>query len=349
MARRLGALAVAVLMIAGAVVLRNHIDDDSGSSGGASDGGSETVALTCATELAVVCNALVEADPSVRATVEPAGVTADKLEATSGAIEGMDGWLVEAPWPDIVDGARQSSGTPSAFATTSDVLARSPLVMAMWNDRLAALLPNCANGALTWKCVSEVAGEKWSSIGGESAWQTVKPGFADPIDDGVGALVLAQAASSFLGTTNLSRSDFETDEFQNWITQLAGAVPQNPTFEDMLAIGQSAVDVVGTTEAEAGPALASSRDKDKITITYPAPMATADVVLASVDGASGGERLARIVSGDAGRRALAGAGWRVPDEPAVEGVDTSVSLPSASGLPSPGVIDALRDLWKGAR
>ena len=348
MARRLGALAVAVLVIAGAVVLRHHIDDDSVSSG-ASGGGSATVALTCTTELAAVCDALVKADPSVRATVEPAGVTAAKLEAASGAIEGIDGWLVEAPWPDIVDGARQSTGTPSAFATTTGVLARSPLVMAMWNDRLAAILPNCEDGALTWNCVSGVAGEQWSNIGGESAWQTVKPGFADPIDDGIGALVLAQAASSFLRTTNVSRADFETDEFQNWVTQLASAVPQNPTFEDMLTIGPSAVDVVGTTEAEAGPGLAASRDKDKITITYPAPMATADVVLASVDGASGGERLASIVSGDAGRRALAASGWRVPGQPVVDGVDSSVTLPSASGLPAPGVIDALRDAWKGAR
>jgi hypothetical protein len=345
MARRLVALAVALLLIAGALAIRNRIDDDSDSAGGSSNGGSGPVALTCATELAEACRALADADGSVIVVVEDAGKTAQRLE-TADTVDDVDAWLVEAPWPDIVDEARDRNGLPALFDGDPKVLARSPLVLAMWNDRLAAIVQHCDGGALTWKCIGEVAGEKWSTLDGEEAWGIVKPGFADPAVDGVGALVLGQAAVSFFGETDLSRDRFDEADFQRWIRQLASAVPQNPTFDDMLTLRQAAVDVVGTTEAEAGPGLENSRDKANITITYPAPMATADVVVASVAGAEGGERLVKIVSGDAGLDPLAAAGWRVPGRVVVAGVDTTVSLPASSGLPSPGAIDALRSLWK---
>ncbi len=349
MARRLVALAVALLMVAGALAIRNRVDDDSDSGGGSIDGGSGPVSLTCATELEAACKALADADDSIELRVEPAGVTAARLEATD-AVVGIDGWLVEAPWPEIVDQARGRSGLGDLFEDDPAVLARSPLVLAMWNDRLQAILSECDNRELTWKCIGDVAGKRWSTIGGEDEWGEVKPGFADPAFDGVGALVLGQGAVSFFdGRTDLSRDDFDTSEFQRWIRQLASAVPQNPTFDDMLVIGPAAVDVVGTTEAEAGPELETSRDKDNITITYPAPMATADVVLASVAGASGGERLAKIVSSDNGLAALSAAGWRVPDHEVDAGVDASVTLPDTSGLPSPGAIDALRGQWGDAR
>jgi len=348
MGRRLGALAVAVVMVAAAVVIRGRIDDHSGSGSGSSSGGSGPVTLVCASELAQACKAIQTSDRDVHVTVEDAGVTASRLE-TADAATGTDGWLVEAPWPEIVDEARARNGLPDLFAADSSVLARSPLVMAMWNDRLAAISGSCADGALTWKCVGDVAGKQWSTIGGQDSWGVVKPGFADPVTDGIGALVLAQAAVSFFGTTELSADQFNDDGFQRWFRQMATAVPQHPTFLDMLTFGPSAVDVVGTTEAEAGPGLATSRDKANITITYPAPVATADVVLAQVAGASGGERLARIVGGNTGLDALAAAAWRVPNHPPVTGVSTDVVLPSASGLPSPGAIDALRQIWKDAQ
>ena len=347
MARRLVALAVALLMIAGALSIRNRIDDDSDSGTGSSGGSSGPVSLTCATELEAACRALAASDSSIELTIEDAGRTAQELE-NADTVEGIDAWLVEAPWPEIVDGARSINGLPALFDHDAPVLARSPLVLAMWNDRLEAILKHCEDGALTWKCIGDAAGQRWSTLGGQDEWGDVKPGFADPAVDGVGALVLGQAAVSFFGRTDLSTADFDTPEFQRWIRQLASAVPQQPTFDDMLTIRQAAVDVVGTTEAEAGPGLDVSRDKANITITYPAPMATADVVVASVAGANGRERLVKIVSGDDGLDALATAGWRVPDRDVVAGVDATVELPADSGLPSPGAIDALRSVWRDA-
>jgi Bacterial extracellular solute-binding protein len=342
MARRLLALAVALLMIAGALALRNRIDDNDAEGPGGD--GSGPLELVCATELRAACEALAADNDDVLLTVQPAGVTAARLTAASGPPD-FDGWLVEAPWPEIVDQSRARVGSPAAFGKTSDVLARSPLVLAMWNDRLAAIEDHCEGGALTWKCIGEVAGDRWTSLGGEESWGNVKPGFADPASDGVGALVLGQAAVSYFGRTDLSTADFADDGFLRWIRQLATAVPQFPTFDDMLTIGVAAVDVVGTTEAQAGPGVAASRDRDKITITYPAPMATADVVLASVADADGAERLLCIVSSDSGLAAIAAAGWRVPGQPSPVGVPAEPTLPDDSGLPPAGAIDALRRLW----
>jgi hypothetical protein len=348
MARRLVALAVAVIMVVAALVIRSRIDDSSDPGGDASGSGAGPVSLVCASELEPACTAILKADSDVRVTIEPAGVTASRLEG-AGAVTGIDGWLVEAPWPEIVDEARGRNSLPPLFEPIPPVLARSPLVMAMWNDRLAAIVGSCADGALTWKCVGDVAGKQWSTISGDDSWGIVKPGFADPLTDGVGALVLGQAAVSFFFTTDLSSDQFNHDDFQRWIRRMATAVPQHPTFDDMLTIRQSAVDVVGTTEAEAGPGLEGSRDKGNITITYPAPVATADVVLAQVAGASGGARLARIIGGDTGLDALAAAAWRVPNHPTPAGVIADVELPPDSGLPSPGAIDALRQVWKGVQ
>ncbi len=348
MARRLVALAVAVLMVVAALVIRSRIDDSSESGNSDSGSGARPVSLVCASELEDACTSILKADGSVRVIVEPAGVTASRLEGAD-AVTGIDGWLVEAPWPEIVDEARSRNSLPPLFEPDRPVLARSPLVMAMWNDRLDAIVGSSADAALTWKCVGNVAGKQWSTIGGDASWGIVKPGFADPLTDGVGALVLGQAAVSFFGTTDLSSDQFNDDDFQRWIRQMATAVPQNPTFADMLTFGRSAVDVVGTTEAEAGPGLEGPRDKGNITITYPAPVATADVVLAQVAGASGGARLARIVGGDTGLDALAAAASARAEPPDSRGRGHRRRAPPDPGLPSPGAIDALRQVWKGVQ
>jgi hypothetical protein len=109
----------------------------------------------------------------------------------------------------------------------------------------------------------------------------------------------------------------------------------------MLVTGPAALDAAGTTEADAGPLLARSARRDALTLLYPSPMATADVVLATTGEKGRASSLRDAVQGGHGRTALTDAGWRVgdgsrPDAPA---------LPSSSGLPSPGLLDALRGRW----
>ena len=114
----------------------------------------------------------------------------------------------------------------------------------------------------------------------------------------------------------------------------------------MLATGPAAYDAAATTEAEAGPTLArAARGKD-VDLLYPSPMATADAVLAvPVGDAKAPAALRGVVTGPAGHKALAAAGWRVEGRPPPAGVPSPPPLPSGADLPSPGLLDALRARW----
>jgi len=72
------------------------------------------------------------------------------------------------------------------------------------------------------------------------------------------------------------------------------------------------------------------------------------VVLGTTRGRAG-VLLRELVSGPAGRRALAAAGWRVRGQALAAGLEGTRPLPAASGLPSPGVLEALRRLAAGVR
>ena len=162
-------------------------------------------------------------------------------------------------------------------------------MLVVWKDRAAALQERCG-GELTWTCLGEVAGLRWASVGGEAAWGDVKPGHADPSATAEGLAVIGQAASQYFGTSDLSTAEYEDDGFLDWFTQLERAVPAGGGVGDgsplgvMLAAGPATFDVVATTEAEAGPLLASvARDtRDAVTLLYPAPVASVDVVFVPV-------------------------------------------------------------------
>ncbi|MEA2931413.1 MAG: hypothetical protein QOI56_198, partial [Actinomycetota bacterium] len=89
-------------------------------------------------------------------------------------------------------------------------------------------------------------------------------------------------------------------------------------------------DAVGTTEAEAG-IVDRAASRQALTRIYPAGMVTADVVLA-VRGGDRGVRLRQIVS-DRAHDGLDESGWKTPG---------SAGLPAGNGLPSAGLLDALR-------
>jgi hypothetical protein len=101
------------------------------------------------------------------------------------------------------------------------------------------------------------------------------------------------------------------------------------------------VDVVGTTEADAGPQIVAAEVTDKPVVLYPRPVATADLLLAPVAASRVTGPLRSLVGGE-GRRALARAGWRVEGQDLARGVPESISLPAGNGLPSPGLLAALR-------
>ncbi|MDQ3680582.1 MAG: hypothetical protein M3378_08595, partial [Actinomycetota bacterium] len=104
MATRVLALVAAVIMVVGSLVVRSRLDE--GQGGGDGDGGGD-MRLVCSTELAAVCEAL---EGRAKVSVEPAGVTADRLATGHGGPASLDGWLVPSSWPEMVQAARRRSG-----------------------------------------------------------------------------------------------------------------------------------------------------------------------------------------------------------------------------------------------
>jgi hypothetical protein len=108
----------------------------------------------------------------------------------------------------------------------------------------------------------------------------------------------------------------------------------------MLGTGFAVYDAVGTLEAEAARVLATSAVRDRVTLLYPEPMATVDVVLGG-----SGSRLREVAGGDSIRKAFADAGWRMD----ARATQTGPPLAPTNGLPSPGFLDALRSRAEEAR
>jgi len=326
--------------------------------GGNGGGGGGAVRLLCTTELEAACTQLAEHGGDVSVTVEPAGTTAQSLVALpDNQRPDFDAWLAPSPWAQMVDVQRR--GKRPLFAKPSDAIGRSPLVVAVRADRKPVLdaTPPC-NNAIDWKCIGAVAGRPWTDLpGGQPAWGTVKPGYGDPTVNATSLLVLSQASSEFLGNRDYSRSDLQdNNDYLDWLAGLERAVPKlapsaaGPFAGMLQQLPTATYDVVGTTEADAGPALAAAAPdrRQQLTLLYPEPVVTADVVVAAVaaspnrdgaDGLAGNSELAA---------ALARTGWRVPGQPGARGVRDTPALPRGSGLPAdPGWLVALQETWRG--
>ena len=350
--KRLLALVVAVVLVGAAIGIRAAIDGgggDSSSSSTPSNGGGRPT-LLCAAELEQACNALARSH-DLDITVEPAGVSTDRIATVPDDQVrdlGFDGWLTLSRNAEIVrDRRRRASLEPALGASTSRI-ARSPLVIGIWKDRAAALAPTCPGRQITWKCIGNAAGRPWTASGGQPGWGSVKPGHADPATTGVGLLVIGQEATSYFGRSDLSLDDYSGDAFLGWFDRLESSVRTIDSFQQMLAGGPALYDMVGTTESDAAPALArATRDlRDQVELLYPAPVATADVVFAPVEGAADADELRDLVTGDAGRAALAGAAWRVEGEPRAQGVPDTPPLPARDNLPDAGSLQALLETWR---
>jgi hypothetical protein len=347
--KRLLALVVAVALVGAALGIRAAIDSGDGSSSSPSAAGGRP-SLLCAAELEAACSALAR-NNDIEVSVEPAGVTTDGLSTLPDdqlRDLGFDGWLTLSRDAAIVRDRRDRASLAPALGASTDRIARSPLVIGIWKDRAAALASTCADRAVTWKCIGDAAGRPWTASGGQPGWGTVKPGHADPATTGEGLLVIGQEATSFFGRSNLSLDDYSDDAFLGWFDRLESSVRDIDSFEQMLAGGPALYDMVGTTEADAAPALArATRElRGQVELLYPAPVATADVVFAPIEGAGGADRLRDVVTGDDGRAALAAAGWRVDGEPRARGVPATPPLAARDNLPDAGSLQALLQTWR---
>jgi hypothetical protein len=342
--RRVLALVVSAGLVVGALWI--HGDLDTATTG--SDGGGATPRLLCAEELGAVCAALENA--GVEIDVQPPSAVVAQLSSLSdddARHPTFDGWLSPSPSPEIVREAR-ARNQAAPLVGKPDRIASSPLVLAIRKERQAVLARRC--GTVDWKCIGENAGRQWSDIGGQAAWGTLKPGHLNPEMNAVGLDIIGQAAAEYFGKSDLSTDDYDDEGFFEWFTRLERAV--RPSFgatplEQMLA-SAAAFDMVGATEAEAGPTLArASRDRrDDIAVTYPAPVARVDVVFVPAIASDRAGDLRDIVTGSDGREALARNGWRVPGESPARGVPSKPPLPDQTNLPGPGSLEALLETWR---
>ncbi|MGH9026676.1 MAG: hypothetical protein ACRDWD_11280 [Acidimicrobiia bacterium] len=330
--RTLLALLGAVLMVVAALVFRATVIEG-GDDGGGSGGG--TARLVCATEVGDACDDL--AGDGVSVTVEPAGVTAARLSSITDQAArdpGLDGWLVPAPWPDLVRATRDQAGLGPVIDDSVGPVARSPLAIAVWSERVPTLDAECDD--IDWRCVGEVA-----RSGG------VQPSFPDPATSATGRDVLGQVATSYFGRSDISSFDVNTDQgfriFLDALADSSAAVPPGADPLDlMLSTGGAQVDVVGAFEAQACPTLAEAARGDEVMLIYPAPVATAELEFAPVTRAGGADRLEDRVTGGDGENALVDTGWHVADDgPDCESPDVA----RGSNLPSAGVLQVLSDLW----
>jgi Bacterial extracellular solute-binding protein len=333
--KAVAALAAAVGLIVAAILTRDALDDDGDSAGGTSAGSGTT--LVCPPELADACAEL-EDDVTVR--VESASVTAERLASAADADEAaVDVWLAPAPWAEVVDDARERAGASALVGEPTAVIGRSPVVLAMWDDRAAALEAGACGGPVEWRCLGDAADRSWDTVGGETAWGRVNVGLTDP-DAASGLVVLGGAASGYFGTADYAANDLDGG-FSGWLGALAAQADASAedVVNEMLTRGPGHFSAVGAPEVDA----LDAADRDGVRMIYPAPVATADLVAIPIGGAEGAA--GDIAGNDDLRRVLGEAGWRVDGQPLAAGVDGGLDLPADDSLPGGGVLGALLARW----
>ena len=315
-------------MVAVALLVRSLLDGDGGDDGGSGPNEEQAVTLLCADELAEVCAAL-EDEGLAEVTIEPVGVTVDRLGAVDGELE-ADAWLTLDPFPQQVNDRRLFATGNALFGEPLSTGASTGLALVAQDDRGAALEADCAE--VGWACVGDAAGEPWADHEGEAAWGPVKPGYDAPDTSATGLLVLAQAMADHLGDPDFAGQDID----ERWLGDLEDAVPTRTTGSALLRLAQqggAAFGAVGALETEA-EAVGGTAQGEDLSIFYPAPMFRASAVLAPGQGADDDvlDALTDLLDDDAMTDALTDAGWE-------QGVD-------GTPLPSAGVLDALRSAWE---
>jgi hypothetical protein len=331
-AKRIGAVLAAAVLIAAAFLLRrNVIEDDADatqSSAPVTTGAGQAGAVVCTSELAAACTAIEDAHPELAVSVEPAGVTLDRLAQLPDGTEAPV-WLTVAPFPEMVDSLRAASGL-DPLGLTAEVLAATPLVVATpTGGRAGALASGCA-GTPLWRCLGEHAGAPWTELGGEAEWRTVRPSLGVVDREAAALASFADAVAGYLGTPDISRSAWEADPaFIPWLRQLAGAVDESAlsagTPLATMATRSGALDVAATTVAEHAALGATA---ERFEPSYPEPSMWLQAVLAAPDGTAVPDDLG-------GLAAEALVEWDAPSA-------------ATQPVPSAPTMLALRTLWQEA-
>ena len=315
--RRLVAVLGAVLMVVVAVLVRGVLDgDDAGSADGGDEGRSDgEVSLLCADELEAVCRALRDDGEIADYALEAAGDTVDRM-TVDGEDLGADGWLTVDPFPELTEVGRGVANLGRLFGEPAATGRTTGLAVAVDPDRTVALI-NACDDEVTWPCLGELAGDRWSTHGGEAAWGPVTVGVEGP-DSATGLLTTTQAAAAHLDLPDFATNDLQSGEVFRWLGRFEPGLDVAGT----MVLRPGSFSAVATLEVEA-ERLAGTAQGEGLGIFYPAPMYRAEVVVvaprADADGLIGDEAL---------DEALDEAGW---------GTERGEPLPGA------GAVYALRE------
>ncbi|MGB3411485.1 MAG: hypothetical protein WBA45_09820 [Microthrixaceae bacterium] len=331
--KRALAFGLAIAMVVASLAIRHVLDSD---SSGRDSGSGDAFRLLCATELRDVCDQAFGGDDGIVIKFENPGRTADSLvNLKSNKDLGFDGWLAPGPWSDILADNRRFAGVKGdLLGGDSDVLARSPVVIAM--------LPNAAKDVTSGACGPDVL---WTCLVDQARnGGAIRIGVPDP-GRGDGIAVAASAVSSLFDTTDYSASDLEQGDFSSYfesLTKLSRTTKLGSrTVLQTALTSLGSFSVIGTVEAEI--AMLSSAS-DGLAIRYPEPMVTADVRLSTRKGLMAKDALDEL-DPDRLAEALAANGWRVKGQVPSKGAIGSEDLPATSNMASAGVLQLLRNEW----
>ncbi len=311
MKRVLAALAAAVL-VAGALVVRNHFIDHPDKTADRIIKGSPAM-IGCAPELSDVCTRL--AADGVDVTADPVDLDdAAKAVKPAGGQPGIDGWLTYDG-----SGAVVNFDAPQAYGG-STVVASEQIGILIPSDRGAALTAAC--GTLSWKCLAKNAGHAWPTVAPSRGLQgTVKIGIGDP-RSALAAQLLGPLAVGSADVADPSPDEVRTDRLQPIIEASNTGGSVRDQLNQLVTIGPAAFSLVVAPAPLARLAAATSQGRSKdLTVLYPSPRATVTVELTSADRGVPLDRVVEMLSKDGPAKALEAAGWAAGRLKAAQRVD----------------------------
>lgn len=326
------ALAAALALILVAIVVRGALEGDAGEA----DSATQTVA--CPPDLVSACQRAAGGDVQV-VEQAPSETTAALIEGTDGDPDEADLWLVPRPWAEAVSELAESGALrhlAGYLDAHQQALARSPVVVVAWDDRVEALEEGACGGDLTWRCLGEAADREWGDVGGETDWGRVRAGLADA-GSTTGLVVLGTAAAAYL-----DGSDYHTNDIGSDLLRWLGSFDRDPAsvgsdpVSDLRTRGPGHLAVLGTVEASARDAV----EWEGIRVQTLEPLSTVDLVMVPLDEAATAAAESMAEDDDL-LDGLASAGWRVPGHEPAPGLDPELELPDNPGIPAGVVLHAL--------
>lgn len=277
-ARRLGAAGLALLLIAGAWLLRDRVIEDDRVTPG--DEQRPADVLVCASELRELCRDVASSlAGELTVTVDEAGDTLDQLAAGTDA---APLWLTFDRFPQMLDTLRSAARVePITYAVRP--LARSPLAVVSRADSTASLTESCGD-PIALACLADRT--------------DLSPTFA-PLQTATGMLAVAAAVASYGSGATVDLGDVQ---FLLWARRLEAAGARSLS-------GGTAVQTIQTRPtfavAVGAEAELNAARRDAFDVLYADPVAYLDVVLVVPDGVDPPSGLA-----DSLADGLLAAGWQ---------------------------------------